>query len=548
MKVSIYTSFQSYLAITKTCSITLTAGEAGSAWRLDKMRDFQFKAKCLGIENDPAILEILKEIQEQTSELETLWEHQKSPEYTRKWWQDGEYDSHRADTANDQGLVLFKAKEYGEAFHAFTEAIRLCPTSTVYHSNRSAAALKINKADIAAHDAENAVERNPQNLKALLRAGQAYLQLKNAQNAEFYFKRALEIDSTCIAAKRGLTDVENLNQKLHQQEAADQAAADAGTRPALSRKAQSLELATLQLIAADQVLSTSPTSQTALFSKIEALIICTRYADALAVCGQLRNGLEKVYLEAEAWWRDGEVSKALEKLRKASGVSLPEKFIDLQTFLSKVHNSLEKIEASIEEGIFQDVIEICTELLTSLDPGACCGLYRRVLCHRANAFASRRLWKEARDDLDTTLKMHQSDTKALRLRADLNKQTRNYLEYFLDVQRLKKIAPDAPGLGELLQDAAKLCASSQSKFGENGENTFENSNKNRLYTSGPLSAYKILGVKPHAGHAEIRKAYLKLAAECHPDKWAATGSEEERIAAEERFKKVQAAYEELNLS
>jgi len=513
------------------------------------MRDFEFKAKCLGIESDPAIIEILNQIKQETFELETLWEKQKNPEYNRKWWQDGEYNSERADTANDEGLSFFKEKKYGDAFQAFTEAIRLCPTSSVYHSNRSAAALKINKADIAVQDAENAVERNPQNLKALLRAGQSYIALKDPKTAEIHFKRALVVDSMCIAAKRGLADVQNLESKLEQQETADQAALDAGKRPALSRKSQSLELATLQLISADQVLSTSPTSQPTFLSKIEALIICTRYSDALVVCEQLRSGIERTYLEVEAWWRDGNVSKALQKLQEIfenkNRHLLPDKFSSLQEFLIHINESLDRIEARTDEGIFQDVIEICTELLESLDPGACCGLYRLVLCHRANASASRRLWKEARSDVDIALEMQQSDVEALRLRADLNKQIGNYLEYFLDVQGLKKVAPDAPGIGELLQDAARLCSQASYDNEENGSD--RNSKKFGFNGGGPLSAYKILGVKPHAGHAEIRKAYLKLAAECHPDKWAATGSEKERTTAEERFKKIQAAYEALSI-
>ena len=531
-----------------------SAGEAGSAWRLEKMRDFEFKAKCLGIENDTAILEILNQIQQQTTELENLWEEQKTPTYTRKWWQDGEYDSHRADIANDKGLSFFKEKEYGEAFQAFTEAIRLCPTSSVYHSNRSAAALKIGQAETAAQDAENAIERNSQNVKALLRAGQAYIQLKIPTAAEVFFHRALEIDPTSTAAKRGITDVENLKHKLQQQDAADQAVADSGTRPALSRKAQSLELATLQLISADQVLSSSPSSQPALLSKIEALIICTRYLDALVACEQLRHGLERTYLEAEAWWRDGNAKKALEILRQATESRqkdchhpLPEKFINLKEFLLKISESLDLIEEKIDQEHFQDVIEICTDILDSLDPGACCGLYCHVLCHRAHASASRRLWKEARSDLDTALEMQSSDSEALRLRADLNKSIGNFLEYFLDVQRLKKVAPDAPGLGELLQDAARLCSEHGDSSGgdENMNNGRYKARTHGGSGGGPLSAYKILGITPHAGHAEIRKAYLKLATECHPDKWAATGNEQKQRAAEERFKKVQAAYEEL---
>ncbi|MGY6562630.1 MAG: TerB family tellurite resistance protein [Luteibaculaceae bacterium] len=58
------------------------------------------------------------------------------------------------------------------------------------------------------------------------------------------------------------------------------------------------------------------------------------------------------------------------------------------------------------------------------------------------------------------------------------------------------------------------------------------------------SAYKILEVEPSASSDEIKKAYRKMAMKYHPDKVAALG-EEFRLAAEEKFQKVQDAYETL---
>ena len=56
--------------------------------------------------------------------------------------------------------------------------------------------------------------------------------------------------------------------------------------------------------------------------------------------------------------------------------------------------------------------------------------------------------------------------------------------------------------------------------------------------------YKILGILPTATDAEVKKAYRDMAKKYHPDR-VVTEDEAIRKGAEEKFKKVQQAYENI---
>jgi DnaJ like chaperone protein len=58
------------------------------------------------------------------------------------------------------------------------------------------------------------------------------------------------------------------------------------------------------------------------------------------------------------------------------------------------------------------------------------------------------------------------------------------------------------------------------------------------------NSYRILGVDPSATNEEIKKAYRKMAVAHHPDKYAQMGEEHQK-AANEKFQKIQDAYETI---
>jgi len=97
---------------------------------------------------------------------------------------------------------------------------------------------------------------------------------------------------------------------------------------------------------------------------------------------------------------------------------------------------------------------------------------------------------------------------------------------------------------------AKIRAKSQRAYYQEGEGRRRESyqeNQKRAQTDKRFSKsdpYEVLGVRRQASLDDIKSAYRKLAAKYHPDKVVHLG-DEFRTLAEQKFKEIQEAYQEL---
>jgi len=78
-------------------SAQLYTGEAGVLWRHEALRDLEWKAKCLRLEENEEAQSLLAKIAEHTAYLTALWEQQQSSDAQVPWWADGEYSDTGAD-------------------------------------------------------------------------------------------------------------------------------------------------------------------------------------------------------------------------------------------------------------------------------------------------------------------------------------------------------------------------------------------------------------------------------------------------------------------
>ncbi|CAL8466826.1 g6362 [Coccomyxa elongata] len=354
-------------------------------------------------------------------------------------------------------MSAYNLGRHDEAFQHFSEAIRLSPGNCIYHANRASAALHLGRADVALQDAKNAIKRGDGYCKAYLRGGAAAMVLQRPHEALSMYQQALQLNPGSRAAKAGCGAAAKMAEQQRSVAEQEGGTALCGERPALPLAAPDDEAAAEQLLSAEAMLQACPGLHAAKCAHVEALILCQRYTDAHSACDSLLPGVDKLYLQAQAGWRAGSLKEALAALHGAQAlVQNSPKCSQLIDLVAGVMQHDNAAAAAFEEGREEECIEECAAALQLTEHCSCAGLRCRLLYHRGCAHSAVSRHDEALSDCAAALQLNPAHADCLHLRHQVHRDMGNYAEAFLDLQRLRKVAPGWPGLLQLLGETATL--------------------------------------------------------------------------------------------
>ena len=505
--------------------------DLGKLWRGEKLRDFEWRMRCLGLDASPEANALLRQMIECTETLNGIGDEIVSGERETKWWLDGEYDGEGAEESNDKGTKLFGERRYGEAFDSFTRAIGLWPSRAVYHANRASAALKLGKYEVCVSDCKEALKIDPSNVKVMTRCATGLQKAGRPREAKEYWRDVLDRDEGNAKAKKGyeLACVEMRAAETKRRHEIEKSQAGLRTALPLRNVAEDWNdrlYSCMEMLQYEKSLSAD-------LSVIEALIMCRRYADALSRLQALDSSTTEVaYLTAEAQWRSGLVTEAIRTLSQVS--SRADKCAALREYLDEIGCLVKKARRSASEEVHLDSIEALQSVERLIDAEACSGLYADILRRKASSLVCRGCNEEASAALDSALRWEPEDQKCLLMRSKVRQKLKDYHGAMADLSILQSINASTPGLFKMMQKIA--CTILETK-----DSAYRIKSVKRRTGFDPFG---VLGIPGDSDELAIRRAYRQLAAQWHPDKWLQK-TEEQQEAASMKFKEIKMAYETL---
>jgi tetratricopeptide (TPR) repeat protein len=113
---------------------------------------------------------------------------------------------------NDEGMRLYKEKNYAEAAAKFIGATQLDPTSALAANNAGFAFYKQEKYDEAIQWLNRAIEIDPRRAIAYMNLGDAYVKVKRSADAKHAYEKYLELAPTSKSADSARQKLQELGQ------------------------------------------------------------------------------------------------------------------------------------------------------------------------------------------------------------------------------------------------------------------------------------------------------------------------------------------------
>jgi DnaJ family protein C protein 7 len=411
-----------------------------------------------------------------------------------------------AELKRERGKQLFITKQYQQAIQSYTEAIELCPDSSVYYGNRAACYIMLYQYKDALEDARKAVALDSSFVKGYIRIAKCSLALGYlpAANGALCTVKELSLNNFPIPP-----EVQELEEVMKY----DMEGTIACHKQNYIRA----------VFCTDKILKHIPCTRYKL-KKAGCLILLGRYQEARNITNDIlhadKQNVEAVYVRGMCFYYEGNTEEALCHFKYVLRLA-PNHQRAMATYMRTKALLKRKEDGNIAyaAGRLGEAYSIYTEAL-GIDPTNK-SINAKLFYNRAMVYSRMGRFNEATADCSSALKLDENYRKALLQRA----------KCYMALNDFEKAVED-------YEKAFKMDKSQESRRLLNGAKVaLEKSKCNNNY-------YDIVGVKNNATINEIRKAYKRKALDYHPDRHV-DASEDERIEYKRKFQEIGQAYQVL---
>jgi DnaJ family protein C protein 7 len=415
-------------------------------------------------------------------------------------------DTEKAVQLKNEGNEFFKQKEYDKAIDCYTKAINLNPMDPSYYANRAACWLGKKNYKKCIDDSNECLHIDQNFVKAHKRKGLAYYYLGDTKEAKLCLQRAVELDPKDQSLKDELKDVNRFEKLIESAQNLE--------------KVEDLQNALVQYQHALQISSEAilpRIKQIELMAKLgqtkEAIKLSTK------AMSDLSHSPELLYARGLALYYDDQSENAKKVWLEALKLDPENNTCRLALKRLKAQDEAKnKGNESFKRGAYQDAINEYTNGINQDPSNRKAGSV--LYANRALGYVKLKKFKEALADCNKAIELNSNYAKAYLRRGDIKMELQDFEGATRDYNQANELDPSL-GARHKIKDAHTQAKKASKK-----------------------DYYKILEVDKKATDDEIKKAYRKLALKWHPDKNSAT--EEQRLAAEAKFKDINEAYSILS--
>ncbi|XP_003741105.1 dnaJ homolog subfamily C member 7 [Galendromus occidentalis] len=403
----------------------------------------------------------------------------------------------------NDGNALYKSGNYREALPLYSEAIALNPDNSLLYLNRAACYMMLHEPAKALVDCQEAIRRDPSNVKALFREAKCHISLGDAPAALRSLGKAKAIEPQHQDLPKEVRQAEQLQHFIAE---GDKAYSKGDFRKCV--------------YCMERALRQSPDGVKFKLLRAECLVYLNRLDEARDVSSDIirfeSSNPDAYFVRGLALYYEDNVDKAFQHFLKVLHLA-PDHSKALKVFkmAKNLRTQKEQGNSSFTRGDFQAAHAIYTTAL-AIDP-LNQAINAKLHANRAQCCVKMNRLNEALEDF----------TKAINLDPKYHKAYLRRAKCHLDLEMYEEAVRDYEHVYQ------------QDKSREN-KRLLEQA-KRELKLSKRKDYYKILGVPKSASSDEIRKAYRRKALEHHPDRHA-SASDKQKQDQEKLFKELSEAY------